>query len=260
MGTKIHFLIILLRKFIINNQRRIRNTFGVLLTLFTIISFVPLFFDKWRESCWDFFVRVYHQLPEFFSYFNDSRAFILYTLIFFLWVSLVYFRHEVRFLQMALDNKRELAMELPRIKNGCPNNHYLGLIIGELGEKALKVKEEKSTNIIASIDKNIKKYERVYWISEDKIGIIFYEANGKHWRDEYGFLNVIKKKLGIELGEVDAPQFLNDIIFEMVAIDLKKDEQLYDIEGKAKTILMRTKIAMAEANKQAAANQQASNI
>lgn len=254
MGSKIHYLVILLRKFIISHQKALNNAFKFFLTVFTIISFVPLFYDKWRDACWNFIVNIVHQMPAFLAYFYDNRAFILYTILVFLWISVTYYKHEVRFLQLAVDNKRELAMELPKIRSGCPHNHFLGLIIGELGEKALMVKEKKSTDIISSIDKNIKKYERVYWIAEDKIGIIFYEAVGKPWGD---FLQVIKKKLAIEIGAEDSDQFLNDTLFEMVEIDLAKEELLYDIEGKAKTVLLKKKLEIAKAVEAARVSEQA---
>jgi len=187
-----------------------------------------------------------NQLPGFAGYFYDPRAFILYVIMLILWMTFIYYKHEVRFLELALENKRDLAMELPKIIEGCPTNHYLGLIIGKLGETALNVKDRRGPDIIRSIDKNIKKYERVYWISEDEIGIIFYELKNK---DESAFINtVLKNKLRIEIGEADASQFLDDIGFAMV--NIAENEELYDIESRAKRKLIVMQNKMTEDQKQ----------
>jgi hypothetical protein len=80
-------------------------------------------------------------------------------------------------------------------------------------------------------------YERVYWVSEDEIGIIFYEINSK---DEQDFINyVIKSKLKNEIGNTDATLFLDNVDFAMVKID--EAEDLFKIESKARIKFLSSK-------------------
>lgn len=228
---QIHYLFISCRKFALNNRKKINNVFGGILTLIALFSALPLFSDKWRVIFLDYCSKVWNGLPLFISFFYDPKAFILYIISILVYIKLIYYKHEVRFLELALKNKRELAEELIKIKAACPNNHYLGLILGKLNTQALEVKNRRGSDIISSIDKNIKKYERVYWVSENEIGIIFYEIDTK---DETDFVTyVIKNKLKAEIGEEDALLFLNNITFTMVKID--KADELFAIESKART-------------------------
>lgn len=233
--ANIHYLFVRCRKIALNNRKNINKAFAGLLTIIGLFSALPLFSDKWRDIFllyWDQFIT---NLPGFLAYFYDPRAFILYIVGIFLFMRLIYFKYEVRFLELAIKNKRDLAIELPKIKQACPSNHFLGLIIGKLNERALEVKDRRGADIISTIDKNIKKYERVYWISEDEIGVIFYEINTK---DETDFITyIIKNKLRNEIGEEDATIFLDNILFTMIRIN--KGEELYSIESRARSELLK---------------------
>ena len=236
LGTRVHYTIVIMRRFITNETRRKRlnQLFAGLITLITIFSVIPLIVDNWRPILEKFFSKAIGAFPSFAAFFYDPRAFILYLVILLFWLSKVYHKHESRFLQLALQSKRELAADLPLILNGRPNNHYLGLIIGKFGEDALRIKERRGAQILSSIDKNIKKHERVYWISGDEIGIVIYEADEK---DETDFINIVlRRKLTAELGVEDSKRFLDSITFAMVKINA--GEELYEIESRAKSKLL----------------------
>jgi hypothetical protein len=91
---------------------------------------------------------------------------------------------------------------------------------------------------------NIKKNERVYWVSEDEIGIIFYEIKSKNEDDFINF--VIKNKLINEIGDPDASTLLNNINFVMVKIE-NVDDDLLKIESKARIKLITSKRIIASA-------------
>jgi len=238
IDARIHYLFVTGRKSIVRNQKKIRKAFAGLLTLIALVSALPLFSDHWREIFLRYLRKLVNNLPAFLAYFYDPRAFIIYLILIFLWMTLVYYRYEVRFMELALENKRELALELPKIRQACPNNHYLGLILGKLNDTALTVKDRKGSEIISAIDKNIKKFEKVYWIAEDEIGVIFYEAIGKPYTDFIDY--VIRKKLRSEIGDADADLFLLNTQFVMVKIE--RVEELYTIESKARIALMKSQV------------------
>jgi uncharacterized membrane protein len=154
--AQIHFLFVSFRKFIIKNRKRLNKVFAGLLTLIGIFSALPLFSDTWRDTFIEYWNKFIGGLPNFIAYFYDPRAFVLYIIGLLIWITLVYYKYEVRFLELSIKNKRELANELPLIKKSCPTNHYLGLIFGKLNNKALDVKDRRGSDIISTIDKNIK--------------------------------------------------------------------------------------------------------
>lgn len=242
-GSRIHYLFVSFSKFAINNRKRINKAFGALLAILALVSALPLFSDHWRDIFLAYWGKFVNGLPSFIAYFYQPRAFIIYIVVLFLWMRLIYYKYEVRFLELALKNKRELAIELPKIKQTLPNDHYLGLILGKLNDTALEVKDRKGSDIISAIDKNIKKHEKVYWMSEDEIGIIFYEINAKTENDFITY--VVKNKLKTEIGDQDASLFLNNITFVMVKIETTLE--LDTIESKARTKLLRAQASTAQA-------------
>lgn len=235
----IHRAVISFQKFTLNHRKKIHKAFAGLLTIIGLFSALPLFSDRWRDIFLDYCRRVTTSFPVFISFFYDPRAFILYIILILVWIKLIYYKHEVQFLELALEYKRELSAELPGIKNAKPKNHYLGIIIGKLNEKALNVKDQYGAKIISAIDKNIKKHERVYWISEDEIGIIFYEDVKKNETDFITY--VIKAKLKNELEEHQANLFLDNIRFAMAKIE--ENDDLKQIESKARAQLLKGQVS-----------------
>jgi hypothetical protein len=244
---KLHYFISTFSKFISANKKNINKAFAIFLTAITLFSTLPLFSDSWRRTLVNYFSNVRDKFPEFTSYFYDSRAFIFYTIGVFIWVTLIYYKFEVRFLNLALQNKREISEELSKIFESLPKNHTFFILLGKLEKEALDLMAKKGSDIISAIDKNIKKYEKVYWISGNEIGIIFYEANDRPQNNIVEF--VLKRKLLTEIGDTDANLFLSN--FKYAIIKIEKVEELHKLESKA-----RAELANIEEKEKQALNEQ----
>ncbi len=169
-------------------------------------------------------------------FFVDPRAIVLWLIIVVLTLEINFQRGEKRFRQFALERKAELAKQLRVIAqpDELPRNHFLALIIGGMGNKALEIQRRRARDIISAIDKNIKKNEAVYWISVSEIGIVMYEDKAK--REPTDFVDaILKRKLRIELGDEDANAFLEDTVFAWVLIEPR--DELDEIELRARNEL-----------------------
>jgi hypothetical protein len=235
---KIHYLFGSFRSYLIYHRKAVNTVFKFILGLIGIASVLPLISDTWRQESKEIINKVIKNFPEFARHFYDPRSFVFYIIILLMWLTLVYYKFEVLFLRLALENKRRIAEDLPVIRRSGPKNHTIFFLLGRLEESSLKLIMRRGPEIISAIDKNIKKHEQVYWISGNEIGIFFYEATDRPKENIVEF--VINRKLFLEIGQDDAKLFVDNLKYAIVEVDPSDD--LYILENKARTELVRTEL------------------
>ncbi|WP_162343828.1 hypothetical protein [Cyclobacterium salsum] len=219
-------------KLVIHANRSLVNIISAwVLGIATILGILPLFIEKDSKILKEKFEILKNNLYSYANYYWSTEAIFFLIIFLIIWLSMIYYQQEVRILKYNLERKIDIQNNLSYTFKVRPKNHYVSLIYGKLGKNALEVKKSLSGGLIEKIDMNIKKYEDVFWISADEIGIIIYEVQGK---SESFFMNaILRDKLITEIGDEMGSKFYDNTKFVNIKID--DGETLSDIENKART-------------------------
>ena len=231
LGSNVYKIVNRSKVVVYKHQTKLRIFAAWILGIATILSILPLFFEKNSNVLNEKYLLFKSNLLNYIDYYFSKEAIIFLLILLIVYLSKVYYRYEVRFLKYNLERKLDIAQNLQQTFKVRPKNHYVSLIYGKLGKEALTVKKSFSGGLIEKINMNIKKYEDVYWISADEIGIIMYEVRGKQ---ESFFMNaILRDKLMTEIGDEMGSKFYDNTQF--INMKLIENETLSEIEERART-------------------------
>jgi hypothetical protein len=218
LAKLIHAFILQSKHFFIRHSKTVKRVVALGSTIGAIYKVVPFLLHTPPEDVGPRLLQIATEaLPHL-------AQFLVVCLAIYFFLMYMFERHERKMLQLRFEGKGDVARDFLAIRKALPNNHYLGLVVGRMRDEALEVKERRGTDILDAINKNIKKNERVYWITSRDIGIIMYEVHNKEF--EF-FLKVIFKKLVYEIGNAeDTRKFLGNIEFLMIDITVKPGDLL----------------------------------